>query len=278
MLPIIANFGSITIRSYGLMIALGVVAGYLAARARAKRIKLNDDHLIDLLFYLLIFCIIGAKLLYILTNDTLFYLHNPIEIFRSAGEGLSFFGIIPAGILVAIVYAKRHKINIWALLDVLASGVLIGYSIGRIGCFLNGCCYGVPSDFWFTFGFQNVNFTRLPTQLYTSFLALLGFLHLYFIDVHKRFYGKTTGFLFIDYGVITFIIEFWRDVTRVSWLWNIFSASQLLALLLIPIGILVLIYCSAHQPILLNEPSNQVKIGLVIDANQDKSKPEEITL
>jgi len=278
MFPEIAKFGSITIRSYGLMIALGVVAGYFAARARAKRIKLNDDHLVDLLFYLLIFCIIGAKLLYVLTNNTLFYLHNPIEIIRSAGEGLSFFGIIPAGILVAVVYAKRHKINVWALLDVLASGVLIGYAIGRIGCFLNGCCIGVPSDFWFAFGFPQVNFTRLPTQLFTAFLAFLGFLHVYVIDVYKRFYGKTTGFLFIDYGIITFFIEFWRDVNHVPWLWNIFSASQWLALLLIPIGILILVYCSANQPILQNEPANQANIGLVIDAGKDKAKPEEIVL
>jgi phosphatidylglycerol:prolipoprotein diacylglycerol transferase len=269
MFPIIAKFGPIVIRSYGLMIALGVIAGYFAARVRAKKIGLTDDHMVDLLFYLLIFCVIGAKLMYVLTNDFLFYFHNPIEIIKSGGEGLSFFGIIPAGILVAIVYAKIHKINIWALLDVLASGVLIGYAIGRIGCFFNGCCIGLPSDSWFSFRFGAMDYPRLPTQLFTSVLAFLGFLHVYHIERTKRFYGKTTGFLFIDYAIMTFFIEFWRDVEKVRFLWNILSASQWLAIALIPVGLFILLYCSQNHHIMLNEPSNQAEVGLVIDANQD---------
>lgn len=278
MFPIIAKFGPITIRSYGLMIALGVIAGYFAARSRAKKIGLTDDHMVDLLFYLLIFCVLGAKLLYILTNDFVTYITNPIYILQSGGEGLSFFGIIPAGILVAIVYAKRHKVNIWALLDVLASGVLVGYSIGRIGCFLNGCCTGIPSDFWLTFRFGPMDYTRIPTQLFTSVLALLGFFHVYYIERTKRFYGKTTGFLFLDYAIITLLIEFWRDVNKVQFLWNILSANQWLAVLLIPVALLILFYGSQHQQITLDEPSHHADIGLVIDAKQDTHDAEVIEL
>jgi len=278
MYPIIAKFGPITIRSYGLMIALGVIAGYFAARSRAKKIGLTDDHMIDLLFYLLIFCVIGAKLLYILTNNFMTYLTNPIYIIQTGGEGLSFFGIIPAGILVAIVYAKRHHLNIWALLDVLASGVLIGYAVGRIGCFLNGCCVGQPSDYWLTFRFGPMDFTRIPTQLYTSLLAFLGFLHVLYIERHKRFYGKTTGFLFIDYAIITFFIEFWRDVNKVKSLWSLFSANQWLSIFLLPLGVLIVLYCSQYQHIRLDEPENQANIGLVVDAKNNTNKSDVIEL
>ena len=274
MFPIIAKFGPIVIRSYGLMIAFGVIAGYFAARGRAKKIGLTDDHMVDLLFYLLIFCVIGAKLMYILTNDFLFYFHNPIEILKAGGEGLSFFGIIPAGILVAMVYAKIHKINIWALVDVLASGVLIGYAIGRIGCFLNGCCTGLPSDTWFSFRFGVMDYPRLPTQLFTSALAFLGFFHVYHIERTKRFYGKTTGFLFIDYALITLFIEFWRDVPKVKVLWNILSASQWLAVALIPVGLIILLYSSQNHQIRLDEPTNQSEIGLVIDAKEESNDTE----
>jgi phosphatidylglycerol---prolipoprotein diacylglyceryl transferase len=278
MLPIIFKFNvpflpfPLELRSYGLMIAIGVITGYLVSKKYAKKIGLTEDNFLDLLMWLLLFCIIGAKLLYILTNDTLFYLHNPIEILKSGGVGLSFFGIIIAGILVALVYSKKKHINFWGLLDVLAIGVFIGYAFGRIGCFLNGCCCGIPTDSWLGFRFFTDDFMRLPTQLFTSFLALIGFFIVIKVEKTKRFYGKTAGIFLIVYAVITFIVEIWRDIPNRA-IASILSWNQISAIIIIPTVIIFLVWLSNTQPILSKEGEIKSDIGTINDP--DESNQEE---
>lgn len=282
MLPTIFKFNvsflpfPLELRSYGLMIALGVIAGYLVARNYIKKLGLTEDNFLDLLIWLLIFCILGAKLLYVLTNDTLFYLHNPKEIIMSGGVGLSFFGIVIAGILVAYFYAKKKKVNFWGLIDVLATGVFIGYAFGRIGCFLNGCCCGVPTDFWLGFRFAANDFMRLPTQLLTSFLALIGFFIVVKVEKTKRFYGKTAGVFLLLYAVITFIVEIWRDIPNKA-ISTVLSWNQISAILIIPIVLILITWLSRTQPI--REQNNEFKtdVGVIIDAEQSQ-KEEVITL
>lgn len=260
------------LRSYGLMIALGVVAGYLVSRNYAKKLGLTEDNFLDLLILLLIFCIIGAKLMYVLTNDFLFYLHNPMEIIRSGGQGLSFFGIIIAAILVGFFYSKRRKVNFWGLLDVMASGVMIGYAIGRIGCFLNGCCAGIPTEAWFAFRFSPTDYVRIPTQLYTSFLALICFFIVLKVEKTKRFYGKTAGAFLICYAIITFVVEFWRDIP--NRLTPLLSWNQISSLIIIPVVIVMMIWLSNTQPIKDPDSAVKSKIGTIID----EAKPEDNTI
>jgi phosphatidylglycerol:prolipoprotein diacylglycerol transferase len=283
MLPIIFRFNvsflhfPLELRSYGLMIALGVIAGYLVSRKYALKLGINEDNFLDLLMWLLLFCIIGAKLLYVLTNDTLFYLHNPIEILKSGGSGLSFFGIIIAGILVALVFANKKKINFWGLLDVLSIGVFIGYAFGRIGCFLNGCCCGVPTDFWLGFRFFANDFMRLPTQLFTSFLALIGFFIVIKVEKTKRFYGKTAGSFLLIYSVITFIVEFWRDIPNRA-LASILSWNQISAIIIIPTTLIIMVWLSRTQTLVQSEGTIKSEIGTVIDSEDKKQDEEPINL
>jgi len=280
MYPILFRFyvpflrSPIELRSYGLMIALGVVAGYFVSRRLAKKLGLSDDNFLDLLILLLIFCIIGAKIMYVLTNDFSFYLHNPLEIILSGGQGLSFFGIVIAAIIVGWFYAKRRKVNFWGLLDVMAGGVLIGYAIGRIGCFLNGCCVGIPTESWFAFRFNPSDFLRIPTQLFTSILALIFFFVVLKVEKTKRFYGKTAGAFLISYSIITFFVEFWRDITNK--LLPLLSWNQVSALIMIPAVIVMMVWLSRTQPI--KEPDSAVigKLGTIID--ESKSNEEEKTI
>lgn len=273
MLPIIFKFSvpflkaPLELRSYGLMIAFGVIAGYMVARKYIKRLGLTEDNFLDLLIWLLIFCILGAKLLYILTNDTLFYLQNPKEILLSGGVGLSFFGIVIAGILVAWFYAKKKYVNFWGLIDVLSTGVFIGYAFGRIGCFLNGCCCGIPTDSWIGFRFFANDFMRLPTQLLTSFLALIGFYIVIKVEKSKRFYGKTASVFLIVYALITFIVEFWRDIPNRA-ISTIFSWNQVSAILIIPIVLVVMTKLSRTQTIIQKDGEVNSEIGQVIDAEE----------
>ena len=125
---------------------------------------------------------------------------------------------------------------------------MIGYSIGRIGCFLNGCCYGLPTNLGMGVKFPSLALKRYPTQLFTSFGAFIIFLILLKVDSRKKFYGKTFCWTLILYGVLTFFVEFLRDVPRFSLL--SLTLNQYSALVIIPLGIVLLVSLS-KSPFLL---------------------------
>ena len=263
MYPEIAHIGPFVLRSYGLLIAIGIIVGFLSIRKRAKKIGLSEDDTLDLLLYLIIGGLIGAKLLYILTNGFFYFLSNPIEIIRHGGEGLSFIGIIIAGVLISYWFAKRKKVNYWALLDVLAIGTTLGYAIGRIGCFLNGCCAGLPTNSWIGFRFSPFDYPRFPTQLFISIGAFIIFFILLRIDANKRFYGKTFSWALIFYGILTFFVEFFRAVPRFP-PFNL-SLNQYSTFLIIPIGIILLSLLTVREQIREVEGFTKFKYGYIID-------------
>lgn len=279
MFPIIASFGRITIYSYGFFISLAIIAGFIVANRRIKKLQLTTDDLLDLLLYLLIGCIIGAKLLFILTNNFMYYLNNPKEILLSGGTGFSFFGIIPAGILIAWWYARKKKINFWALLDVLALSVMIGYAIGRIGCFLNGCCFGLPVNPFLPSShlacvFPHVDtYARYPTQLFIFVGALISFFILRWIDRVKKFYGATFSSFFILYAIVTFFIDFYRDMQRYAPL-NL-TMSQYLSIFLVPLGFVLLYIFANTQHIIKIEGAEESKVATVIDNSSFSEEDNE---
>lgn len=263
MYPEIAHIGPFVLRSYGLLIAIGIIVGFLSIRKRAKKIGLSEDDILDLLLYLIIGGLIGAKLLYILTNGFFYFLSNPIEIIRHGGEGLSFIGIIIAGVLISYWFAKRKKVNYWALLDVLAIGTTLGYAIGRIGCFLNGCCVGLPTNSLIGFRFSPFDYPRYPTQLFTSIGAFIIFFILLRIDSNKKFYGKTFSWALIFYGILTFFIEFLRAVPRFP-PFNL-SLNQYSTFLIVPMGIVLLALLTGREQIREVEGFEKFKYGFIVD-------------
>lgn len=263
MYPEIAHFGPFVLRSYGLLIAIGIIVGFLSIIKRAKKIGLSEDDLLDLLLYLIIGGLIGAKLFYILTNGFFYFLSNPIEIIRNGGEGLSFIGIVVAGVLITYWFAKRRKVNYWALLDVLSIGTTLGYAIGRIGCFLNGCCVGLPTNSLIGFRFSPFDYPRYPTQLFTSIGAFIIFFILLRIDSKKIFYGKTFSWTLIFYGILTFFIEFLRAVPRFP-PFNL-SLNQYSTFLIVPMGIVLLALLTGREQIREVEGFEKFKYGFIVD-------------
>jgi phosphatidylglycerol:prolipoprotein diacylglycerol transferase len=263
MYPEIFHIGPFVLRSYGLLIAIGIVVGFLSMRNRAKKLGLSEDDILDLLLYLIIGGLIGAKIMYILTNDLFYFVNNPIEIIRSGGTGLSFIGIVIAGVLITYWFAKRKKINYWGLLDVLAIGTTLGYAIGRIGCFLNGCCYGIPTDSWIGFRFSVSDYPRYPTQLFNSIGAFIIFLILLRVEPNKKFYGKTFSWALILYSILTFFVEFLRDNPRHAPLG--LTLNQYSTFIIVPLGIIFLIRLSESEQIKEVEGFNKFKYGYTID-------------
>ena len=208
MLPELCHIGPFTIYSYGLMLVLAFfVCAYLSS-AQAVKEQMDGEEIFNLCFSVFIFGIIGSRVFYVLLNAR-FYLHNPLEIIMLQHGGMAWFGGLIFGTSGAILFIKKHKMNLLRTLDLLVPFIVLGQSIGRIGCFLNGCCFGRESEF----GLYSklLNKVLIPTQLYSSLFLLLIFIILRLRQEAKHLPGEILcGYLFL-YSLKRFFIEFLRD-------------------------------------------------------------------
>src|SRR5262249_44812402 len=138
------------IRGYGLMVLLGVVSGVVLATYRAKQVGLNPELIWSLAFWLFIGGIAGARLFYVVEYlDTRFRSDNLsttiVRVLDFPEGGLVIYGALLGGAIATIMFVRKHKMPLLALADLIAPSMLVGLALGRIGCMLNGCCYGGPS-------------------------------------------------------------------------------------------------------------------------------------
>ena len=145
MRPILFNIGQLSVHAYGFALAAAFLVGILIALRYAKKEGLKSEVILDLAIYVIIAAIVGSRLLYVI-GQWEHYKDNILEIFMVQKGGLVCLGGLLLAILAVVWYAKRKDIPILKLLDVATPGCAIGYAITRIGCFLNGCCFGVPTS------------------------------------------------------------------------------------------------------------------------------------
>ena len=169
---------------------------------------IEPDKIFNLCFYVFIAGIIGSRSLYVVSNLH-YYLKHPLEIIMLQHGGMAIFGGIIFGVGFACFYIIRNKMNLLTTLDLLAPFIALGQAIGRIGCFLNGCCYGKESAFGVYFPVSGK--VLIPTQLYSSLFMFLIFFALRFMQGRKHLSGQILySYLFL-YSVKRFFIEFLRD-------------------------------------------------------------------
>lgn len=194
MHPIICKIGPFTIYSYGLMLALAFLFSVSLAKAEAKRQKLNSQIIFNFCLISFIFGIIGGRIFYIVENIA-YYLRDPLEIIMLQHGGLSWFGGLFAGALSGVLYLKNKEESIYKILDLIAPFLALAQAIGRIGCLLNGCCFGR---------------TVVPIQIYSSLFLLLIFMALRFLQAHSHKKGEVFFVYLMLYCLKRFFIEFWR--------------------------------------------------------------------
>ena len=208
MLPEICHIGSFTIYSYGLMLVLAFfVSAYLASRQAAKA-HIDPDKIFNLCFYVFIVGIIGSRVFYVVSNYP-YYLKHPFEIIMLQHGGMAIFGGIIFGSGFACLFIRKNKMDLLATLDLLAPFIALGQAIGRIGCFLNGCCYGKVSAFGIYSPVSGQ--VIIPTQLYSSLLLFLIFFVLRFMQGRKHLPGQILYSYFFLYSIKRFSIEFFRN-------------------------------------------------------------------
>lgn len=219
MFPRLIEIGSFYIPTYGVLVALGFLAGLWTATRLARKAGLNGDDVANLALYCAFAGIIGAKL-FMFLFDLPGYLHNPGQIFTL--ETLQAAGVFHGGfivaLLVAIWFIRKRRMPVWATMDAFAPGVAIGQAIGRLGCFAAGCCWGKECSLPWAVRFHSdaaapvpLNVPLHPVQLYESGADFLLFVFLYRVASNRHKDGAVIGCYLVLYSAIRFVIEFFRN-------------------------------------------------------------------
>lgn len=208
---VLFRIGPLTIYSYGVFLALGFVVAGLLARYRFKQQYKDPYIILDLLLAAAVGGVIGARILYVIGNPS--QINGWYDIFNITRGGLVFYGGLLLGFALGLLVGRWRHLRFWPTMDLGGLCVPVALAIGRIGCLLNGCCYGKPTGLpWgVTYPLSSgILGVRHPTQIYEMVLdlALFGFLW-WKKDSFER--EGTVFWLFaLGYGAIRFTIEFFR--------------------------------------------------------------------
>ncbi len=257
MYPRLFDLGPFTVYTYGVLLAAAFLLGLKLATSRAKRRGLDANRILDLGIYIIVAAIVGGKLLLLVTDFPSFRA-DPADFLSLARSGGVFYGGLILAVLVAFWYMRRHQLPLWPTFDVFAPGIALGHAVGRLGCFMAGCCWGhatsLPWGVTFSDPFTGsyvgtpLGIPLHPTQLYemAAETAILLFL-LWFERGHGRnFAGRTFWTYILLYGLTRYTIEFFRGDPRGT-VW-IFSTSQFISVLIVPLSVVMLAWLSNRQP------------------------------
>ena len=248
MNPILIQIGNIKIYYYSIMILSGILLGSLLVIREAKKYNISKEKITDMLFYTILFGILGARIYYVIFNID-YYSQNLLDILKVWEGGLAIHGGIIAGIIYIVYYTKKNNLNTLLITDICAPGILIGQAIGRWGNFFNGEAHGPLTTLEYLKKIHIPNFIiegmkidnnyYMPTFLYESLFCILGLIIILIIRntiIIKK--GQITSFYMIWYGIIRFIIESYRtDSLMISTL----KQAQIISIIMIIIGIIILI-------------------------------------
>lgn len=247
MNPYIINTEFIQIKWYSVLIIFGLLISFFWMIKEAKRFSLSKEFIINLIFWTIIFGIIGARVYYVLFNLD-YYLSNPSEIIKIWNGGIAIHGALIFGIITIFIYCKKYKISTLRILDMASPCVLLAQAIGRWGNFFNSEAYGVQTTLaaleklhlpkFIIEGMYINGHYYTPTFLYESLWCLLGVVIL--LVIRRKKYTKVgyqTGFYMIWYSVGRFYIE---SLRMDSLMFNNLRVAQFVSVSLLVIGLIII--------------------------------------
>ncbi len=238
MIPELFSFGPIHLHSYGLLVAIGVASAIYFVKRNAQIQGLKPDLVIDIATVVVLVSFLAARLFYVALYFE-YFLKAPLEIFMIWKGGLVLYGGWLGGLLTFYLFALSKQISFLRLLDLFVPAIAVAQGFGRVGCFLNGCCYGTETELPWGIKYAFLAAKVHPTQLYESLFcfALAGFL--FWITSKQPKPGVISGFHFLFYGVGRFFLEFIRGDQSRSF-FNL-TLPQVMSIFIVTSGIILLL-------------------------------------
>lgn len=252
MYPIVFQIGDFTIRSYGLMVALGFMAGIWIASREAKRVGEESERIVDMAFYMVLAAIIGSRVLHVMVEWRYFFA-NPVEILKIWKGGLVFYGGFIGAVIAGVLYIRKYAMPFRKTADIFALGIPLGHALGRIGCFAAGCCFGKATDLPWGVEFSHpeslapLNVHLHPTQLYSSANNLVIFGILMFFRKRRKFEGQLALTYLLLYSLTRGIIEFFRGDDRGTLITSHISTAQGIGIVLAVAAVAGMIWLSRKE-------------------------------
>lgn len=245
MHPELFSIGGFTVHGYGFMIMIGAALTYFYVSASAKKeLGIPPEKIQTLAIIIIAMAFIGGKLFFYF-EDPSYYFHPVSNMFRNFRTGFVFYGSLIFAIPSAVWYFRKQKWPVWPMMDKIAIGACILHMCGRMGCFLAGCCHGLPTDLPWGITFSDpmsqaepLNTSLHPTQLYEVLMIGIILLILLQIKRHKKFDGQLFVVYIILYAIGRGVIEIFRgDIRRGFIIDGILSHSQFISLIIISIAV-----------------------------------------
>ncbi len=217
MHPTLWKFSGLELHSYGLLLAIAFLLGIQIFVSRARARGIPEESMQTLSLWLLVLAIVGARALFVVTHWA-DYAADPLAVLRLWEGGLILYGGYFFAIAGGILYVRSRGLRVWRVADAAAPSMALGIGIGRLGCFMNGCCYGLPTTLPWGVRFPAESVPSYmfpgshlhPSQLYLSLAGLGIFLWLLMADRKTHF----EGWLFWTYIAVDAAFRFMLDFTR----------------------------------------------------------------
>ncbi|HEO72475.1 MAG TPA: prolipoprotein diacylglyceryl transferase [Candidatus Hydrogenedentes bacterium] len=269
MFPTLLKVGPVTFHSYGLMIAVGFLAAFTMVKRDARKQGIDPQFANEMWLWALLWGIAGTRILHIIMFPDAYSWKDPLGWIAIWRGGLVFQGALPPAILYGWYYARKHEMRFWTLVDLIVPYIPLAHAFGRVGCFLNGCCYGKRTELPWGISFPRVpwnlsvsptgspayldhcrrfalshasdhwSYPVHPTQLY-SVAALLCICATVVLirDKWHPFAGVSMPAYFTLYGAFRFFVEFLRGDHNPTH-FGAFSDQQVFSLLLVAGGLIL---------------------------------------
>lgn len=219
MHPVLLKIGPLSIYTYGVFAAIGLLFGISLALRQAKKEGYDPQKILDLFFYSILAGIIGSRVFYVVQHLSTFQ-GNLLDAFKLWEGGLVFYGGLLFAVPVAWFLLKRQNLSFWKTFDLIAPSMAIGQALGRIGCFYAGCCYGLPTQLPWGVTFTHPESLALkgiplhPAQLYDAGAGGIIFFILIVFRKHTRFPGQLSLMYLCLHSIFRFFIELFRGDPR----------------------------------------------------------------
>ncbi|HEK6809562.1 TPA: prolipoprotein diacylglyceryl transferase [Staphylococcus aureus] len=246
--PVAFNLGPLSVRWYGIIIAVGILLGYFVAQRALVKAGLHKDTLVDISFYSALFGFIAARIYFVIFQWP-YYVENPSEIIKIWHGGIAIHGGLIGGFIAGVIVCKVKNLNPFQIGDIVAPSIILAQGIGRWGNFMNHEAHGGPVSRAFLEQLHLPNFIienmyingqyYHPTFLYESIWDVAGFIIL--VNIRKHLKLGETFFLYLTwYSIGRFFIEGLR--TDSLMLTSNIRVAQLVSILLILISISLIVY------------------------------------